>query len=621
MPAQEKLFFNFYQNRSKKATNRIFVTKKLRSLKENILTMYEKKNLFNDIEKLRYCEQCGVCSSACLLTGINDFNIRRIIRHVELELIDEIADSLMPWFCATCGKCEDACPNGIKILDITRTLRAISFDKKEEFLEDMPPCVKSCPAQIDIPEYIRLISEGKNDEAYGLIMEKALFPAILGRVCAHPCEDACKRSEISESVSICALKRYAADNVGANGCSPKNLPDTGKKIAIIGAGPAGLSASFYLRKLGHYVTIFDAQDKPGGMMRYAIPRYRLPEDILDKEIEGILSIGIEFKPNYRLGDNLTTDILKDYSAVFIGIGAQKSRKINIEGADLDGVLWGLDFLFKAGKEKIDVKKNVAVIGGGNVAIDAALTALRLGAQNVSLICLEAENEMPASHEEIATAREEGVNILTSWGPDKIIGENGKVTGIELIGCDSVFDDKCVFNPSFNNTKKIIETDQVIIAIGQTSDVDFCKNFSFADADSLNIKNNLIISDKKTQSTNIKGVFTGGDVSTGPLTVIEAIASGRRAALAIDKYLGGDGRLSSIFSDNYKDNRLKNYDGKREKGFSELKQAKMHNLPIEKRYGGFNEIKLGLSKDEALYEAKRCLNCDLEFCLAKKMMAS
>ncbi len=571
---------------------------------------------FHEVDMFRYCEQCGRCSSACPLTGIDDFNIRRIIRYVELELIDEIADSLKPWFCATCGKCEDACPNGVKILDITRILRALSFDKN--ILDEEVPCVKACPAGIDIPEYMRLISEGKNEQACELILEKVPFPGILGRICAHPCETACKRVEVNEPVSICATKRYAADNAEELPKSVFNVrADTGHKIAVIGAGPAGLTAAFYLKKIGHKVTIFEARDKPGGMMRYAIPYYRLPETVLDKEINRVLSVGIDFKPNTKLGDNLNAELLKEkgYEVVFIAVGAQLSKNIILKGLDLEGVLLGLDFLVQVSKEKnFKLKENIIVVGGGNVAIDVALTALRLGAKNVGLACLESREEMPASPKDIEMACEEGVNILYSWGPSRIIGDNGKVSCIELIQCSSVFNDKGDFNPVFNNTKKTVKTEQVILAVGQVSDTEFCKDFFFSDGH-LIVKNDLIIVDINTQETDMRGVFAGGDVYSGPSTVVEAIASGRRAAISIDKYLGGDG---IIYEPHKKSAELRCYDGKREVGFSELKRAKMHTLPLPERHDGlFVEIELGFSNEQAISEVKRCLQCDLEFCLAKE----
>jgi len=576
---------------------------------------------FNNIEMFRYCEQCGRCSSACPITGINGFNIRRLIRHVELDLIEEIADTSMPWFCATCGRCEDACPNGIKILDITRSLRA---EGPRERVPETPLCIQACPAGIDIPGYLRFISWGDMDAACKLIIKKAPFPGILGRVCTHPCETACKRGEVNESISICAAKRYAADKAGDySDWMSATAEDTGHKVAVIGAGPAGLTAAFYLRKKGHQVTVLEARPKPGGMMRYGIPFYRLPEDILDQEIDLVLSTGIELETNQKLGIDYEIEQLKEdgFEAVFIAVGAQISRRIELDGANLPGVQWGVEFLASvADGSDVAIKENVIVVGGGNVAVDVALTAIRLGAKKVALACLESLEEMPANPWEIEQAREEGVEILDSWGPDKIIGNDRKVAGLELVRCTSVFDDEGNFCPYFDDTRKTFETDQVILAIGQSSETAFCQDFCFLDDQgSLAVDRGLIAIDKNTQQTEMTGVFAGGDAANGPATVIEAIAAGRRAAVTIDKYIGGDGTFEfGIRSEECGSEQP--YSGGREFGFAELKRVEVPSLPLSDRTGGFDEVELCLSDEQAKAECHRCLQCDLEICLAKAPVA-
>jgi len=581
---------------------------------------------FNDIEMFRYCEQCGRCSSACPITGINNFNIRRLIRHVELDLIDDIAGSTMPWFCATCGRCEDACPNAIKILDITRTLRAIGPDSQ---IPDEPLCVKACPAGIDIPGYLRFICQGEMDEACKLIIEKAPFPGILGRVCTHPCETACKRAEVNEPISICAAKRYAADMAGDLSEWMSSTPaDTGHKVAVIGAGPAGLSAAFYLRKKGHHVTVFEARPKAGGMLRYGIPFYRLPEDILDKEINLVLSAGIELNTNHKLGVDFEIDQLKDagFEAIFVAVGAQASRRIELEGTDLPDVHWGVEFLAEVAEgNNIVVKDKLVVIGGGNVAVDVALTARRLGATHVALACLENREEMPANSWEIEQAQQEGVEMMYSWGPSTILQNDGAVTGLELVRCTSVFDHEGNFCPYFDETKTTVEANQVILAIGQASETAFCKDFCFLDDHgALPVAEGLIKINKDTQQTDMTGVFAGGDAANGPATAIEAIAAGRRAAVSIDTFLGGDGVIElgrrpemNLAESNARcENEKNGYNGRREQGFAELKRVETPTLPLSERLAGFSEVEFCFNAEQVKQETHRCLQCDLEICMAK-----
>jgi NADPH-dependent glutamate synthase beta subunit-like oxidoreductase len=581
---------------------------------------------FNAIEMFRFCEQCGRCSSACPITGVNGFNIRRLVRHVELDLIEEIAASPMPWFCAVCGRCEDACPNGIRIIDITLTLRAIG---PEDRFPRQAPCAQACPAGIDVPGYLRLIAQGRNAEACQLIMERAPLPGVLGRVCPHPCETACKRGEVNAPIAICSAKRFAADHAGdLEAWIAAVPPDSGRRVAVVGAGPAGLTAAFYLRKKGHAVTVFEARSKPGGMLRYGIPRYRLPEDVLEQEINRLLATGIELRTDHKLGADFGVEHLREkgFEAVFLAVGAQVSRRIELEGSGFEGVHWGVEFLSQVAEGRPPVvREKVAVVGGGNVAVDVALTVLRLGARKVSLACLEKREEMPANPWEIAQAQIEGVEMLFAWGPSRVLGKDGRVEGLELVRCTSIFDENGNFCPHFDQTKTTIDADQVILAVGQASETAFCRDFCFIEAEAgLPLQKGLIAIDVETQQTEVRGVFAGGDAANGPATVIQAIAAGRRAAAAIDRYLGGNGDIE-FESGKGEGNWEKaegaekpDFDGKRERGFAELQRVEVPALPLSERRAGFDEVELGCDESQMLAEVRRCLQCDLEIALAREM---
>ncbi len=567
---------------------------------------------FKDVEMFKACEQCGRCSSACPITGVKNFNIRRILRHVELDLIDEMVDSPFPWSCTTCGRCEDVCPNGIAVLDIIRPLRSIS---PEKFIPGDPPCVKACPAGIDVPGYLRFIAQGKPEEAYKLILERVPFPGILGRVCTHPCENDCRRKEVNESISICALKRYAADKAKIFPNDGLIGKDTGHKIAVIGAGPAGLTAAFYLRKRGHQVTIFEARLKPGGMMRYGIPYYRLPEDVLDKEIHQVLSLGIELKTNQRLGKDFDLNRLKKdgFEVIFIAVGLQLSRKIEIEGSPSKDIFWGVDFLIDVNERKeITVEEKVVVIGGGNGAVDAARVAKRLGAEEVLLIYRRSRSEMPAIKSEVDGAEREGVKFQFLSAPVGVLSHNGQLTGIRCIRMELGEPDE-----SGRRSPKPIEgsdfevkADQLIIAIGQAPDPK-------AVMEELEYSISGILSvDPVALKTNVEGTFAGGDIAKGPGSVIEAIEAGRRAASSIDKFLGGDGMIEETLAER---SAFQPYSGKREKGFADFKRIESPTLPLEERLNGFIEVERCFNDDQAIMEATRCLQCDLELRLAKESL--
>jgi len=564
-----------------------------------------------DAAMFRVCEQCGCCSSACPMTGVDDFNIRRILRYLEFGLEHEVINSPMPWLCTACGRCEDACPNGIGILDIVRALRHASPD---QWIPESAPCVLACPVQINIPGYVKLVAEGKIDEAYALIREKVPFPGILGRVCTRPCEEACRRGDVfDQPIAICALKRYVADTAGH---LPEQISsvkkDTGRKVAIVGAGPAGLTAAFYLRKKGHQVTVFEERPEPGGMMRFGIPDYRLPQEAVEREIAQVLAVGIELQTGKKLGRDFHLDQLKaeGYEAVFLAVGAQLSRRIELEGAELDDVMWGVDFLYAVNEGKeVSLKDKVLVVGGGNVAIDVALTALRLGAKEVTLACLETREEMPANRWEIEEALEEGIILMPSWGPKRIKGENGRASSVELVQCTCVFDEDGNFCPAFGTETITVDADQVILAIGQAVDSSCIGN-----GETLRVEEGLLAVDFETQGTEMPWVFAGGDITSVSGTIVDAIAAGRRAASSIDRFLGGDGLIDETLAER---SSAESYTGKREAGFADMKRTVMPTMPVSQRHGGFDEVELGFDEELAVHEAKRCLRCDLELFLARE----
>jgi NADPH-dependent glutamate synthase beta subunit-like oxidoreductase len=547
---------------------------------------------------------------------VEGFNIRRIERAVQLGLVGDLVASKLPWLCTTCGRCEGACPNGYKIMSTTRALRAMM---KSELIPCEAPCKKACPVGCDAPRYTRLIAEGRADAAYAVIRETLPFPGVLGRVCAHPCEEACQRRLVNKPVSICALKRFAFDHGRDSFTTPVPAAESGKKVAVVGAGPVGLTAAFHLRKKGHAVTVFEAHELPGGMMRYGIPAYRLPSDVLDREIGDILGLGIELRCGHALGKDMTVASLKvEHDAVFLAVGAQVSRRVKLENGDHPDVLWGVEFLAEARAGRTaQLKETVVVVGGGNVAVDVALTALRTGAKSVTMACLEARREMPAFDWEIEEAVEEGVELVPGWGPSKVLVENGRLTGVELVQCTSVFDDSGAFCPMFGEGSRVLAADQVILAVGQATDLSF-----LGGEDRIMTMEPFIDVDLESQATSMEGVFAGGDAAVKspgtPGIIVTAIAAGRRAAAGIDRYLGGDGLIGEVL---FEGADHEEYTGERPEGFADRMRVEQSKLAIGDRHLDFSEVALGLTPAEAMAEASRCFACDLEIRLAREAAIS
>ena len=387
-----------------------------------------------------------------------------------------------------------------------------------------PPCSTNCPGTVDIPSFLNKVREGVLNEAAKILLNSNPMPSITGRVCPHFCEQECNRDDFDESVSIRCIERFIGDYILKNADEIIEPPetDTGKGVAIVGSGPAGLSAAYFLRMLGYHVTVFDRMEEPGGMLAYGIPTYRLPKDIVKHLIKSFKNTGIEFKTKVDVGKDVTfEDLKRDFSSIFLASGAWGQPSIEVEGEEL--IQSGLEFLTNINLKAQGVSgKKVLVIGGGNVALDVGITALRLGAEEVILACLESREEMPALKWEIEQAVEEGIKLMPSWGPYRVLESGGKVMGMELVRCTSVFNREGYFAPTYDNAvKKRVEADQIIMAVGQTADLSFI-NPKW----SLKVEKGLIALDSGTQGTNMPGVFAGGEVTSGPATVIDAIASGK-----------------------------------------------------------------------------------------------
>ena len=489
--------------------------------------------------------------------------------------------------CIGCGVCVNSCS-----MDVLR-LNQFLIEK-----EEITPCRSACPAGVNMRGYIYLLTQGKLEEAMNLIREALPLPAITGHVCFHPCEKECARKEVDEAVNINALECYVAD-YWLQEKAKRALRIYVKKVAIVGSGPAGLAAAYDLVKMGYPVAVFEAQPFPGGMLRTGIPEYRLPERILEAQIDYIEGMGVDFTTGVTFGKDLTLSGLRknDYKAILFAIGAQQSRKIDIDGAQIPDVLWGLDFLRDVKlKRRVGVKDRVVVIGGGNVAIDAALTALRLGAKDVRIVCLECKEEMPAHEEAIKTVMDEGVDISVSWGPKRVVGDRKRVEGIELVRCLSVFDDVGKFNPSFDEkTTRFMEADMVIFAIGESTDLSLLP-------EGMKTGNNHILADPVTLETSLPGVFAAGVAVSGPGSVVEAIASGKKAAVSIDRYLRGKDLKAG------RETEVKVVKKPPREGVEKRPREAVRLLPADQRRNNFNEIKIGFSKETAEQEEKRCMAC-------------
>ncbi|MFH1485927.1 MAG: NAD(P)-binding protein, partial [Chloroflexota bacterium] len=578
----------------------------------------------SQLDKTFPTNDCSMCMISPKLIEVGKHNNIELVTNAEVESIEGEVGSFRvrvlkkPRYtddekCSGCGDCVEACP--VKLLSEFEqglTTRKAIYKRYPQAIPSTmaiskrgtSPCKVACPAHISVQGYVALIAAGKYKEALDLIREENPFPAVCGRVCTHPCEANCTRRQVDEAISICQLKRFVADEVRAAGTD--NPPVAGesknKKVAIVGSGPAGLSAAYYLALWGYQPTVFESLPVAGGMMAVGIPSYRLPKDVLNAEIDFIKSVGVEIRTSTPIGDGLNLKDLEDqgYRAFFVAVGAHRNNPLGLEGENLEGVISGVDFLRAVNLgSPITVGQKVAVVGGGNVAVDAVRTARRLGAKEAFILYRRSRQEMPANEEEIEETEEEGIQIRYLVAPTRIMGENGKVSAIECVKMELTEPDESGRRRPVpvQGSEFTIDVDMVIPAIGQSPDL------SFLDDQIEVTKRSTVKADSLTLETNVPGVFAGGDAILGPATVVEAIAAGKEAAISIDRHLQGQDLRAG-----------------RERDFADVevplegierhyRQRTPKVLPQE-RQADFREVALKFTEEQAREEAERCLNCGL-----------
>lgn len=471
------------------------------------------------------------------------------------------------------------------------------------------PCQMACPAHLHIPAYVALIAKGKYKEALDLIRRQMPLPSVCGRVCLHPCETACRRREVEEPVAIMALKGFVTDYLPQE--LPERLPQLYEdKVAIVGSGPAGLAAAYDLIRMGYGVTVFESLPIAGGMLSIGVPEHRLPRDVLKRDIDYIEALGVEIKTNTPVDLKQGLDDLfnQGYGAILLALGAHKGQKLNIPGADLDGSIVGTSFMREVNfGEPVGVGQKALVVGGGNVALDCARSALRLGAKEVHVACLECKEDMPAETSDLEQAEEEGIQLHPSVTLTRILGNAGKVTGVECIQVTGLQFDQDR-QPRFDVVKgseQIMSVDMVIFAIGQIPDLTGLASEGGIETS----QGGTLRVDTGTMMTGRRGIFAAGDCFTGVTSVIDAIASGQKAAFYINRYLQDD--VLRVRPKRTIDEADIKVDIPRE--IEKQQRSPMPTLPVDQRVSSFKEVSLGFSEEAAIREAKRCLNCAGHLC--------
>jgi len=531
------------------------------------------------------CIDCARCVRAC--NDVRGVDALGVVHRAGRLVVGSVAPTLAESECRFCGACVEVCPTGC-LMDEN------GAGDRERWLV---PCTGTCAAGADVPAYIRAVANGKYGRAAALIRSTLPMPGTLGHICFHECEMECRRGQLDDPIAICALKRFAVDRGDDDAQAEMPTPaDNGKKVAVVGGGPAGLSAAYFLRFKGYEVDVFDAAERAGGVPATAIPRHRLPVDVMEKDVAFIRKLGVTIETGREFGggDEMTALLDRGYDALVAAVGLPSSRKIDIPGSGLAGVHWGLEFLRRVKDgEFIDLGSSAVVVGGGNVAVDVAMTARRLVGEggSVRMYCLENRDEMPAHDFEIEKAEAEDIDVNPGWGPVVIGGDAGRAESVEFQRCTSVFDDQGRFAPAYDETTKTTsDATAVILAIGQAP--------------------------SEALPSGGDAVFLAGDATgEGPFSVVDAVASGRSAAEDIDRFLGGNGDVSlDAGTGEPPSPRIG-----RVEGFAVMARAPIPTEDPSKRRLDFRQIEGVFAEDDARYEANRCLQCDLRLALRGVML--
>ncbi len=570
---------------------------------------------------------CNCCGCSCLsLRTASMFINADMVRSNYVSKVDKDK-------CVACGECVQNCPvNALQLgqklcsktpvtTEIKRTETPRDTDwgpdkwnpdyrinRKDVVDTGTSPCKTNCPAHIAVQGYVKLASQGRYREALELIKQENPFPAVCGRICPRKCETDCTRGDIDDPVAIDEIKKFIADqdlNIDHR-YVPKRRHEYGKKIAVVGAGPSGLSCAYYLAIDGYNVTVFEKEEVLGGMLTLGIPAFRLEKEVINAEINILKELGVEFKTGVEVGKDVGLNELRNqgFKAFYIAIGACTGRKLGIEGENSENVITGIDFMrdVNLGKE-LKLEGNVIVIGGGNVAIDVARTATRIGDIQVKMYCLESREQMPALPEEIEEALSESIGVNNSWGPKRVIVENGRATGVEFKKCVSVFDENGRFNPSYDeNNTVIVKADTILLSIGQGMDW----GELLADSKIELNRNNTIKADSVTLQTGEPDVFAGGDALTGPKFAIDAIALGKEGAISIHRYVQPGQSL--IIGRDRKEYHALNKDNLELQGYDCTPRQSIGHVDGSKSRKTFKDLRGTFTEDQIKKETERCLSC-------------